>query len=66
MTEEFGIISICIVSLQMVLGLVYSIVRLIRKFMDMRGQLTINSEPIAMRGQIQNVPITPEVPTHTR
>ena len=66
MTEEFGIISICIVSLQMVLGLVYSIVALIRKFMAMRGKLTINSEPIAMRGQLKTNATTSEVPTHTR
>ena len=62
MVEEYGLFSIALVSLQTVLGLLYALVRLCQKIRAARGRLTINAEPVMLRGELPS-PVTHTVPT---
>ena len=67
LSEEYGIISICVVVLQLIIGLIYGIIRLCRWISNIRGQLAITSEPITIRGQLKtNPPAVSDVPTTRR
>ena len=65
LAEEFGLVSICIVSLQLLVGLLYSILWLVKWYKNMHGQLKIDAVPIALHAPAR-VAEPPVVPTHTR
>ena len=62
MVEEYGLVSIAIVSLQMAIGLLYSMVRLCRRIKDAHGHLSISSEPVVISGKLKPSPTAHNVP----
>ena len=63
MVEEFSLCSVAIVSLQLVIGFLYALLRLCRWIRAARGHHTVNAEPVLLRGKLPS-PNAP-VPTTT-
>ena len=67
LTEKFSLLSSCVVILQLILVLLYSIYRLVTWLTRARGQLEITPVPPPARPQPQlEVAEPPVVPTHPR
>ena len=64
MTEEYVLFSIALVSLQMVIGLLYALVRLCRWIKTAYGHLSVTAEPVVLRAKLPS-PITHKVPVTT-
>ena len=64
MVEEFSLCSVAIVSLQLVIGFLYALLRLCRWIRAARGHHTVNVEPVLLRGKLPS-PNAHPAPTTT-
>ena len=65
LTEEFSLLSSCVVILQLILVLIYSIYRCVKWLTRARGQLDIAHVPAHPQPQPE-IAHPPAVPTHPR
>ena len=65
LTEEFSLLSSCVVILQLILVTIYSIYRFVKRLARTRGQPDIAHDPALPHARPELVP-PPAVPTHHR
>ena len=63
LAEEFGAVSLCIVGLQLLAGLIYTILRLVKWYKNTHGQLKIDAVPVVLHAPAKAVD-PPVIPTH--